>query len=329
MLTEADVVIIGGGVAGLCSAIVAAKSGLRAIVLEREHRPPTRPGETLHPGAEVIFEQLGVEEDVDRATTCRHSGIIVREGNNSFARRYGGTPVVPWRGYQIPRNRLHDILLCRARQLGAEIKFGCPAISINESSSDQLVVQTSQGTYAGNWLFDGTGVSNWSARLDRTGYRIASPKFSICYGYSAAVAEGVSPQWPKLSLESWGWAWDANLGDGRRAWVMLFNSHRAMKERRPANGQVADGTWRIAVEPARSNIFRIGDSALRMDPSCGRGVLRAMMSAIMATHLVKGANNGKISRCDAAHIYSNWATQWFNSDTRELRELFRRTRGLG
>ena len=76
-VADADVAIVGGGPAGAAAALWCARQGLRVVLLERERFPRHRPGETLHPGVEPLFAQLGVAEAVLGAGFTRHLGTWV------------------------------------------------------------------------------------------------------------------------------------------------------------------------------------------------------------------------------------------------------------
>src|SRR5215212_2268165 len=75
--SEVDVVVVGGGPAGSAAALWCVRQGLRDVLLEREVFPRHRPGETLPPGVEPIFVQLGVAEVVTAAGFARHPGTWV------------------------------------------------------------------------------------------------------------------------------------------------------------------------------------------------------------------------------------------------------------
>ena len=317
-----DIVVIGSGVAGLSAAIAGSASGLRVLVLERSTTPPSSPGETFHPGIEPLLSHFGVLEAVDRAATGRPGGIIVEDGRRSKVQSYGSSHDAQWFGYHVPRKELHQILFYRALALGATVRFGCSARSVIRINANKLLVQTETGSHSCSWLFDGTGPANWLARIDRTGYQDGSPQFTVSYGYRQLPREKLEGlPWPCISLRSWGWTWDAPLGDGRVAWVHLYNNRDAMLKRRPAESRSADATWRVSRVPAHCNMFRIGDAALRVDPSSGKGVLRAMMSAIMAVHLVKSVRHELIDHRSAELVYCKWISDWFSSDVRELSGL--------
>ena len=316
-----DVVIVGSGVAGLSAGIAAASCGLEARILERGDEPPERPGETLHPGLEPLFSKLGVKDEAERAATHRPGGIQVRRGDHVESHDFGGPTEAPWLGYHIPRRELHDVLLRRALELGVDLRFGSAARAVQETSTGDLTIETGNASHSCRWLLDGTGLSNWLARIDRTSYRDASPQLTVSYGYLDAESTAGPPPWPSLTFMPWGWVWNAALGDGRLAWVKLFYSRQAMRQHRQQPCRSTDATWKVSAQPANSRMFRIGDSALRFDPSSGKGVLRAMMTAIMAVHLIRYVTDGRIGGQTAAMTYSRWISDWFRSDAKELTRL--------
>jgi squalene monooxygenase len=75
-MTAADVVIAGGGFAGLASAAACAARGLRVVVLEARAGPvPAFRGELLHPPALRALARLGVEAALRAAGAARIAGF--------------------------------------------------------------------------------------------------------------------------------------------------------------------------------------------------------------------------------------------------------------
>ncbi len=116
-----DVVIIGGGPAGSATAISCATAGLSVLVLERAAFPRDCPGESLHPGVEPLFTQLGVGDAVRAARFVRYPGFWVEwDGPRQFV-PFGQDANGPWLGFQAWRAELDALLLERARALGVEV----------------------------------------------------------------------------------------------------------------------------------------------------------------------------------------------------------------
>jgi 2-polyprenyl-6-methoxyphenol hydroxylase-like FAD-dependent oxidoreductase len=98
----ADVAIVGGGPAGSAAALWLARQGLRVVVIERERFPRHQPGETLPPGVEPIFAQLGVTNAIEAAGFIRHRGTWVTWSGPRRFDALGGDRDGPWLGFQAP-----------------------------------------------------------------------------------------------------------------------------------------------------------------------------------------------------------------------------------
>jgi len=61
-----DVAIAGGGPAAAAAALVLARAGARAIVIERGDDRGDKPGESLAPAAKPVLQRLGVWDDLAR-----------------------------------------------------------------------------------------------------------------------------------------------------------------------------------------------------------------------------------------------------------------------
>src|SRR4051794_35671358 len=174
MSCAVDVAVVGGGPAGAAAAIWAALSGLRVRLLERRAFPRHRPGETLHPGIEPIFRQLGIDRRVEAATTMRHCGEWIgthrRAGFTAFGRDAAGA----WRGYQILRERLDAILLDRAREVGVDVIQPDAAVAPIVEDSRIVGVRARHETRA-RFVVDAGGGRGWLRRHLRLPVAIASP----------------------------------------------------------------------------------------------------------------------------------------------------------
>src|SRR5688572_9625150 len=123
-MSERVVVVVGAGPGGGAAAIVAAQAGLRVTLLDAGVAPRERPGETLHPGVEPLFDRLGIGDDVRAAGFVRHAGLSVRWERALTFVPYGADERGAWRGFQAWRATLDAIFERRARALGVEVIRG-------------------------------------------------------------------------------------------------------------------------------------------------------------------------------------------------------------
>lgn len=306
-----DAVVVGGGPSGLATGIRLAKAGRTVLVLERSPDTPDGPGETMHPGIEVIFGELGVATEIRSATGARHAGITVARAGQVEDVPYGNG----WRGFQIRRKALNRILETRLHELGGQIQHGVVAGDLSPGPAGHTV-DVAGRTLQARWLIDASGPAGWLDRRTGTQMIPRSAQIWLHYGYRPSAAD-VTGQ-PHLSLNGQAWEWRAPLGDGETAWV---TGSSLRPPDRPFGARGADGTWRLSPCPACVGSFRVGDAACRLDPRNGHGVLRALMSAILAAHLAEAADAGQASRPAVAGIYAQWIRQWFDADARQLRDF--------
>src|SRR5882757_2626350 len=136
-----DVVIVGGGPAGLAAAIVAAEQGLSTLVLERRSFPPDKAcGEGVLPPGVDALERLGVLADLERVASHRFRGLrFIQEDDSSAEARLPGRG-----GLGIRRTLLVDTLMNRALMLGAVIQDRS-IVTGYKVGGDYAVVRTSHG----------------------------------------------------------------------------------------------------------------------------------------------------------------------------------------
>src|SRR5690606_4999808 len=85
----------------------------------------------------------------------------------------------------------------------------------------------------------------------------------------------------------------------------------------------ADVTWRLAAQAAAAEWFMVGDAAATLDPTSSHGVLKAVMSGMMAGHLIAASIAGKAPAGEIAAAYHDWVADWFTTDTARLREFYK------
>jgi flavin-dependent dehydrogenase len=145
-----DLAIVGGGPAGLATAIFAASEGLEVTILERRRFPIDKPcGEGLMPHGVRLLESMRV-----RLEKCRpFEGVrYVDDWNVAEARFREGY------GLGVRRVELSRALLARAREVGVEVREETRVEKVTPFR-DGVSVSTSGGTLDANWavIADGLG----------------------------------------------------------------------------------------------------------------------------------------------------------------------------
>jgi flavin-dependent dehydrogenase len=315
-----DVVIVGAGPAGCAAAIRCVQRGLSTVIVDPAAGAGDRPGETLHPGVEVIFETLGIADRLAAAGIIRHSGQWV----GSEFQHFGSDADGPWLGYQIPASVLDPILVERAIECGAKLH--------RELAQKPLVrdgcvigIATASIEIHARIVIDASGRRQWLATSLGLERDIRSSPLLAFYGYrSNATAEE-----PRFRALDNGWEWTAPIANNRTAWVRLAHADdaAAVLANAPdldAAPRAADVTWRIARPAAGPGYLLAGDSAFVLDPASSHGVLKALLTGTNAAVCAADILQGPAPAAEICHAYDTWIAEMFEHDVRGLTEAYER-----
>jgi flavin-dependent dehydrogenase len=155
MHRSTNVVVVGGGPAGLAAAIAARRKGLRAIVTDGAAPPIDKPcGEGLLPESLAALQDLGVQRNDNLGWPLR--GIRFIQGNSRVCAEFPRG-----HGMGIRRPLLHGILVAKAAECGVQFLWRTPVSGISERG-----IRLSHGFITARWIIgaDGSGsrVRRWS-----------------------------------------------------------------------------------------------------------------------------------------------------------------------
>lgn len=124
MMQSSDVFIIGGGPAGLATAIAARQRGLSVIVADGNKPPIDKPcGEGLMPDSVAALQELGVKLDVNDGFSFRGIDFIDDEISTKASFPHDG-------GVGLRRTILHEKMLERAMDLSVRFLWETPVTGI-------------------------------------------------------------------------------------------------------------------------------------------------------------------------------------------------------
>ncbi len=335
-LRSLDVLIVGSGPSGTSTAIHCAKAGLKVAILERKKFPRHRPGETLHPGIEPLLEQLGVGDRVRAANYLRHEGNWVEWGNEQNFVPFGSDADGTWLGFQAWRANFDAILLERARELGVQIMQPCRAISLLQDQGKIIGVKTSQGEIQASFVVDAGGGFHWLARQLKLEIQKLSPPLIAYYGYVEGYCSKRDDT-PAIVADKQGWTWTAKIRPHLYQWTRLpLDGKQLDRDWCPKEfsglapkGKILkeDVTWRAIAKPSGNGYFAVGDAAFVLDPASSHGVLKAIMSGIMAGHAIAQILQSHQPESLIIQDYSNWILNWFQQDLLQLKQFYLKLKG--
>lgn len=296
-----SLLILGAGPAGCAAAIAARQAGLEVKILERHLVPRRVPGETLHPGIELIFAQLGVMGEIQALRPLRHRGVWrQRVGEAPVFTAYGRDHTGPWLGFQIGRAELHGVLRRGVAQAGGAIesigRLEAPIVDGGAVAG----VRADGREFRATFVFDAAGRHGWLGHALGLVCEKRGLAQRLRFGWAEDDEIGGEPSFVQRPD---GWNWSAPIGGGQRAWTQLRYGEESAG---------IDYGWSIFRECAGPGYFLLGDAACVMDPSTGNGVLRAMMSGQMAVHLVRLVRQEQASAAVAAVEYRRWLSEVFD-----------------
>ena len=331
MISEADVIVLGGGPAGSAAAISCAQRGLRVLLFERQPFPREHPGETLHPGVEALLRVLGAARQVDQCNFLRHPGHWLSWRDRRRFVPFGADESGPWLGYQAWRADFDEVLLNGARALGVDARLCHGSLAPLLVRSRVSGLRGTEGTFRARYVIDATGARHWLQRHFRLTLRRFSPPLVAFYGYRQGECPELDPA-PALEIGEAGWTWMARVRPGLYQWTRLSldsNRHTSPSAPRPLRNlspkervKGSDVTWRLVPACAGPGYFVVGDAAAILDPASSHGVLRALMSGMMAAHLIGLVHQAGTREEIAIECYRGWLAKGFLDDVKRLKDLY-------
>jgi 2-polyprenyl-6-methoxyphenol hydroxylase-like FAD-dependent oxidoreductase len=153
-MTKHNVLILGGGVAGLSLAILLAKKGIKTQVLEaRERFDGATSGVRISAAGTCVLNRMGIDP-VGEET----SQLILRYGD--ITARFSTPKTDDFPAVVVTRLALHEKLMARATSLCVDVVTGFEVVKVDEREGTVEVVSRSGETVIGSLLVGADGVGS-------------------------------------------------------------------------------------------------------------------------------------------------------------------------
>jgi len=297
---EPDLIVAGGGPAGLAVAIRARQAGLEVVLIDASHPPIDKAcGEGIMPDGAGLLERLGVEIPPERRFAFR--GIRWIEGDVVVDAAFPGEP-----GWGVRRLDLHEALVRRAETLGVDLRWGVTARGLEAGG-----LATGAGALRARWLVAADGLRSPLRRAaGLEGRRARRARLGLTRHYAIPPwADRVEVHWSDGAE-----AYVTPLGSGQVGVAMLFEGLRPDFD--DLLGRFPTLAERLAGVPAasrqrgagpleqrtaavvRGNLALVGDAAGYVDAITGEGLSLAFHGAFA---VVEAITRGDLALYAAAH----------------------------
>lgn len=343
MSKQADVMVIGAGVAGTSCALQLAKQGHRTILLDRQSFPRHKTcGEFMSPETREMLEYLGVHLQVQELNPAAmdHASIVMPHGGAI-------TAPLPGKATGISRYELDRLLHENAVSAGAEIVTGSTVTEIRKRDDHRYEVETRQGNeqirYEARAVIGAYGTKKPRGVASAETYRDDTVYVGVKSHYSGIAVPsrvelyfceggyvGISPiENGKVNVAAL-LTLSSVQGSGKSVPEILKAASRSNNTltERLAEGEPVPET-QVSIAPLRlsdrpepwSQYPHIGDALLMLPPLCGDGMSVALRSSLLCSGWTDKYLNGEIN-------FAQWQNQYTHEAHRTFAQLLRRARRI-
>ena len=306
-----DVVVVGGGVAGIATALRLRQHNRSVTLIERSRCQRVRIGEILSPEIRKPLAKLRLWRELKTLQLRPISGVDVRWGSDQL-RRHDHIMNSYQQAWVLPRNQFDKLLSDAAASRGVIIQTDCVVQRVTRVALGwhlQIGGIREVVPICCRFLVDATGRQNaFSKLIDRRALR-----FDRLVGVVGVLPVGSASNDDSLFVESVidGWRYSVALERGSLACVYFTDADFV-----PSDRTIRAGWWRervrnlisnptnlalvenrhIYVRPAETMITRpiagdgflsVGDAASALDPLSGLGLIRALDGGIFAADAIQ------------------------------------------
>lgn len=312
-----DVIVIGGGPAGLVLATLLARRGYATMVFERSQYDRPRAGETLGGELLPLIENAGFADDLHELPRIPFRGVRSSWGSSAPSERsaifnpYG-------EGWHVDRAAFDAALARAAVKSGVTLLTGNGATVTGRVQQGWSLTTGTGAKVIGRFLVDASGRGGHASNICMPERRWAQTDRMVAL--LALMTPSAPIEEPILEIETVpeGWWYSAPQPDGGLLVALMTDSdllpagsrqqltqtfHNALTRtsntaQRCRSAGLRGEPWVARADTGMllphwgDNWCAVGDAAMGCDPLGGDGVARALRSAFAAAPLIEQALNG-------------------------------------
>ncbi|MCV9388181.1 NAD(P)/FAD-dependent oxidoreductase [Reichenbachiella ulvae] len=325
-----DVIIIGGGLAGLVNATLLSRSGLDVLLIEKKNYPFHRVcGEYISNEVRPFLETNALFPKELNPAEIKHFSLSSISGKTAEAPLGLG-------GFGISRYDLDQFLFEQAKEAGAEVLTGRSVQSVRYEEEDFFVAANKE-ILKSRLVIGAFGKrSALDREMDRDFMKRRSPYLGVKYHIKTDLPKNL------IALHNFKNGYCGLSSVGGDTYNLCYLSHRDnLKDRSVAEMEAEilhrnshlKAIWEnsdflfdqpivineISFEkkgPLHDHIFMSGDTAGMITPLCGNGMAMAIRSAYLLSGLILANwNDGKINR---ARLEKEYVKEWNKAFSQRL-----------
>lgn len=325
MCPDHDLIVIGGGVAGLACAMAARRRGMDVLVVERSGLEDWRAGEHLAPGASVHFNKLGCASLLHARENARCPGTTSVWGSGEPDHKsYLLDP--HGEGFNLSRPTFDRAFADAARSAGVRLVLDSKLTGISKSdgswvahiagkcgttSPTAAVVADATGRPASlarrlgahRRRYDNlVGLVGRTAPVDNPDMSVTIEAIDHGWWYAVGMADGSVV----ATFMTDGDCADLSPGGRSRAWRTALRKSTLTKSRHHALEACEDLAVRSAASGhldrmAGDGWLAVGDAAFSVDPLSSQGIAKAMTWGLKAAGAVADHSSGDAEALASYH----------------------------
>jgi FAD-dependent halogenase len=327
-----DVIVIGGGPAGACTAGHLSRKGWRVLVVEGKKFPRHHIGESLLAMSIPLLRDLGVESKLHQAGFLRKTGAIFIWGSSEQPITLDMPP--PGYAFQVSRAQFDQLLLDHAQEQGTEVYYDHWIRQLIQGPDGRVagvVVETpdrQEIRLSCRYLVDASGLAQFLPRRLNLPITVDGPRRIAISGYFTNAERPEAPRTNDIISEACrdGWLWFIPLSD--KLTSVGFVGDEMPLARRPqellaeqlATSKLVRSMLSTATPAQEAAVLRytnhlvdaplwgpgyvlVGDTAMFVDPLFSTGVHGALYSASLVAACLCSVLKGTAPEFVAATWY--------------------------